>query len=107
MVGGSPQVCAVPIIGRGAARKPGVVRRNRRQIVRGLDMNATRERIERLGFDVRTAVQNDMTEAQVREYFTRDVERIWPGTTSEPGYDVEALTVAALRLMTEISDDES
>jgi len=68
-------------------------------------MNATRERIETLGFDVRTAVQNDMTAAQVREYFAVDVERIWPGTTSEPGYDVEALTAEALRLMAE--DDES
>jgi len=70
-------------------------------------MNATREQVETLGFEAKIAVQNHMTKAQVREYFTRDVERIWPGTTSELDYDVEALTAEALRLMAEISDDES
>jgi len=55
--------------------------------------------LDELGFDVRVAANSDMSEADVREYFARDVEHIWPGTTTEEGYDVDALTAEAVRRM--------
>ena len=55
--------------------------------------------LNELGFDTQVAVNTNMSEADVREYFSHDVERIWPGTTSQNSYDVDALTAEALRRM--------
>ena len=55
--------------------------------------------LDELGFDAQVAVKTNMSEADVRDYFAHDVERIWPGTTSQNSYDVDALTAEALRRM--------